>query len=86
MIRNDFRSVDFDIGVPLPKSHIHNVFEPVNVIRVDNGQAEEKGQVSATQGKGEMGLDGTSRARGGRSLDVLDKAKRYQVVWNPTHG
>ncbi len=33
-----------------------------------------------------MGLDGTSRARGGRSLDVLDKAKRYQVVWNPTHG
>ncbi len=70
---HDFRSVDFDIGVPLPKSHIHNVFEPVNVIRVDNGQTEEKGQVacfrvyvqgnSATQGKGEMGLDGTSRAR-----------------------
>ncbi len=88
--------MDFDIGVPLPKSHIHNVFEPVNVIRVDNGQTEEKGQVacfrvyvqgnSATQRKGEMALDGTSRARGGRSLDVLDKAKRYQVVWNPTHG
>ncbi len=51
--------------------------EPVNVIRVDNGQTEEKGQVacfrvyvqgnSATQGKGEMGLDETSKARGGRS-------------------
>ncbi len=25
VIRNDFRSVDFDIGVPLPKSHIHNI-------------------------------------------------------------
>ncbi len=71
MISNDFRSVDFDIGVPLPKSHIHNVFKPVNIISVDNGQTEKKGQVacflrvyvqgnSATQGKGEMGLDGTS--------------------------
>ncbi len=77
VIRNDFRSVDFDIGVPLLKSHIHNVFEPVNAIRVDNGQTEEKGQVacfrvyaqgnSATQGKGGMGLDKTSGARGGRS-------------------
>ncbi len=43
VIHNDFRSVDFDIGVPLPKSHIHNVFEPVNAIRVDNGQTEEQG-------------------------------------------
>ncbi len=43
VIHNDFRSVDFDIGVPLTKSHIHNVFEPVNV---DNGQTEEKGQVA----------------------------------------
>ncbi len=25
--RKDFRSVDFDIGVPLPKSQIHNVLE-----------------------------------------------------------
>ncbi len=76
-IRNDFRSVDFDIGVPLPKSHIHNVFKPVNIISVDNGQTEKKGQVacfriyvygnSATQGKGEMSLDGTSGARSGRS-------------------
>ncbi len=23
---------------------------------------------------------------GERSYDVLDKAKMYQVVWNPTHG
>ncbi len=37
VIRSDFRSVDFDIGVPLPKSHIHNVFKPVNIINVDNG-------------------------------------------------
>ncbi len=35
--RSDFRSVDFDIGVPLPKSHIHNIFKPVNIISVDNG-------------------------------------------------
>ncbi len=40
VIRNDFRSVDFDIGVPLSKSHIHNVFEPVNVIGVGNGQTD----------------------------------------------
>ncbi len=45
MIRNDFRSVYFDIGVTLPKSRIHDVFEPVNVIDVNNGQTEEKGQV-----------------------------------------
>ncbi len=46
MIRNDLRSVDFDIGVPLPKSHIHNVFKPVNIISVDNGQTEKKRQVA----------------------------------------
>ncbi len=73
VIRNDFGSVDFDKGVPLPKYHIHNVFKPVNIISVDNGQTEKKGQVAcfrvyvqgngATQRKGEMGLDGTSRAR-----------------------
>ncbi len=34
--------MDFDIGVPLPQSHIHNVFEPVNIINVDNGQTEKK--------------------------------------------
>ncbi len=45
MIRSDFRSVDFDIGVPLPKSHIHNVFKPVN-INVDNRQTEKKHQVT----------------------------------------
>ncbi len=44
--RNDFRSVDFDIGVPLPKSHIHNVFKPVNIISVDNGQTEKNRQVA----------------------------------------
>ncbi len=42
VICNDFRSVDFDIGVPLPKSHIHNVFQRVNIISVDNGQTERK--------------------------------------------
>ncbi len=31
-----------------------------------------------------MGLDGTSGARSGRRQDILDKAKGYQVVWNPT--
>ncbi len=77
MIRNDFKSVDYDIGVHLPKSHIHNVFKPVNIISVDNGQTEKKGQVAcfwvyvqgygATQGSGEMSLDGTSGARNGRS-------------------
>ncbi len=46
VIRIDFRSLDFDIGFPLPKSHIHIVFEPVNVIGIDNGQTEEKGQVA----------------------------------------
>ncbi len=34
--------MDFDIGFPLPQSHIHNVFEPVNIINVDNGQTEKK--------------------------------------------
>ncbi len=77
MIRNEFRGVDFDIGVPLPKSHIHNIFKSLNIISVDNGQTEKKGQVAcfrvyvqgngATQGKIEMGLDGTSRARSSRS-------------------
>ncbi len=38
--------MDFDIGVPLLKSHIHNIFEPVNVIGVDNGQTEEKGNAT----------------------------------------
>ncbi len=33
-----------------------------------------------------MGLNGTSGARSGQNKDVLDKAKRYQVVWNPIHG
>ncbi len=46
VIRNDFRSVDFDIGIPLPKSHIHNVFKLVNIISVDNGQTEKKRQVA----------------------------------------
>ncbi len=60
--------MDFDIGVPLQKSHIHNVFKPVNIIIVDNGQTEKKGQVacfrvyvlgnSTTQGKGERGWMG----------------------------
>ncbi len=43
---SDFRSVDFDIGVPLPKSHIHNVFKPISIISVDNGQTEKKHQVA----------------------------------------
>ncbi len=33
-----------------------------------------------------MSLDGTSGASSGQGYDVLDKAKRYQVVWNPIHG
>ncbi len=55
MIRNDFRSVDFDIGVPLSKSHIHNVFKPVNILSVDNGQAERKRQVPVS-GYAYMGI------------------------------
>ncbi len=88
MTRNDFRSVDFDIGVigiPLPKSHIHNIFESVNVTGIDNGQTEVKGQVacfrifvqgnSATQGKDEVGLYGTSGARSG--FEVSSSVESY---------
>ncbi len=46
VIFNEFRSVDFDMGVPMPKSHIHNVFKLVNIISVDNGQTEKLGQVA----------------------------------------
>ncbi len=46
MIRNEFRGVDLDIGVPLPKFHIHNIFKSLNIISVDNGQTEKKGQVA----------------------------------------
>ncbi len=40
--------MDFDIGVPLPKSHIHNVFEPVNVIRVVMGKLRRKAKSPAS--------------------------------------
>ncbi len=77
MIRDNLGSVDFDIGVPLPKSHIHNVFKPVNIISVDNGQTEKNRKFAGFRvciyGKysywerGEMSSDETSGARSGRS-------------------
>ncbi len=64
MIRSDFRSVDFDIGFPLQQSHIHNVFEPVNIINVDNGQTE-KTTKSPVSGFAYMGIALPGKGRDG---------------------
>ncbi len=61
--------MDFDIGVPLPQSHIHNVFEPVNIINVDNGQTENKTK-SPVSGFAYMGIALPGKGRDGRSYDV----------------
>ncbi len=47
--------MDFDIGVPLPKSHIHNVFKPVNIISVDNGKLRRNTK-SPASGSAYMGI------------------------------
>ncbi len=71
-------------GVPLPKSHIRNIFKPVNIISVDNGQTEEPPS-RLLPGmriweyryweRGEISLDETSGARSGRSWDVWTRLR-----------
>ncbi len=49
---------------PLPQSHIHNVFEPVNIINVDNGQTE-KTTKSPVSGFAYMGIALPGKGRDG---------------------
>ncbi len=45
LIRNDFRSVDFDVGIPLPEIPHSRRLKPVT-LNVDNGQTAKKHQVT----------------------------------------
>ncbi len=82
--------------VPLPKSHIHNVFKLVNIISVDNGQTEKKRQVacfrvcvygnSATREEARwvwMGLAGSAVAEirtFGQGLEVSRSVEYYSSL------
>ncbi len=52
------------VSTPVPPEVVASTAEPPEVVA---SAAEPPEVVAPTQGKGEMGLDGTSRARGGRS-------------------